>query len=179
MAEVSAGVAIFSAIFGAASTIKSQRDQRKYARQAQAEERKQRALANRQQALERRRSIRQSIAQSRVLQAQAASFGFAGSGGGQTSFASGMGSASAIDTGLAIGASNTQFATASAIAESQNRQSAAMQAFEDAKTNWMGGVAQFAGAFANADTLRGLEGAWNRFNTPVVDTTTPLFGRAR
>lgn len=163
MAEAAAVVSIASAIFGAASTIKAQRDQRKAARSAAAEERKQRALANRQQALERRRSIRQSIAQSRVLQAQAASFGFSGSGGGMTSFSSGMGSAAASDMGTAIGASQTQFATAGAIAESQNRQSAALQAFENAKHNWMGTVAQVSGAFANVDTLRGLEGAWNRY----------------
>lgn len=163
MAIAAAAVSIFSAVTGFVGQRKAQREQRRAARNAQAEERKQRAIANRQQALERRRSIRQSIAQTRVLQAQAQAFGFAASGGGTTSFASGVTSSQASDFGTALGSSQTQFAAAGAIAESQNRQSAAMQDFENSRTNWLTGAAQLSAPFGNADTLRGLEGAWGRF----------------
>lgn len=174
MAEVTAAAAIFSAVVGVAGQVKQRRDMRKAASRAQDEERKQRAIANRQAALDRQRQIRQTIAQARVTRAQLLQQGW---GTGSSSVAGAM-SAVGSDVGTAIGNSNTQFASQSAIATSQNIQSGALQDFQRAQGgNFLTGLSQLGSAVG---TVAGVWGGGNPFSDGgVVDWTTPLFGRAR
>ena len=86
------------------------------AKQALAEQRKQNAINNAQQAIARRRSIAQSIAQTRVQQAEQVQTGY---NTGTTGAASAIGG----DAATAIGAGQTQAAAAQGIARSRNTQS--------------------------------------------------------
>lgn len=177
MALAVAAVSIFSAVTGFVGQQKQRREMRQAASRAQAEERKQRAIANRQAALERQRMIRQSIAQARVTRAQLLQQGW----GTGSSVVAGATSAVGSDLGTAIGNSNTQFASQSAIAASQNVQSQALQDFQSAQGgNIFTGLSQLGQA---AGSVIGIWGGGNPFasagSTPAVDTTTPLFGRAR
>ena len=177
MALAVAAVSIFSAVTGFVGQQKQRREMRQAASRAQAEERKQRAIANRQAALERQRMIRQSIAQARVTRAQLLQQGW----GTGSSMVAGATSAVGSDLGTAIGNSNTQFASQSAIAASQNIQSSALQDFQQAQggniftgiSQLSSGIAAGIGAFGGANPFAGF------FTKDVVDITTPLFGRAR
>jgi hypothetical protein len=148
-----AAVAVVATVFSAVSGFVGQKKQQKAMRQAANEERKQRDIANRQQALERQRSIRQSIAQARVMRARAIQAGYASGGGFESSGAAGAASAMSVDMATAIGSSNTQFGAATGIAASQNQQSAFMQ---QAQGNTFTDLSQLAGVFGNASTNRGL-----------------------
>lgn len=175
MAVAYAAFTIFSAVTGFVGQQKQKREMRQAANRAQAEERKQRAIANRQAALERQRMIRQSIAQARVTRAQLLQQGW----GTGSSMVAGATSAVGSDLGTAIGNSNTQFASQSAIAASQNIQSQALQDFQNAQGgNFWTGASQLAGAAAS---VVGAFGGGNPFakgaSTPADNT--PLFGRAR
>jgi hypothetical protein len=149
---VGAVAAVFSAVTGFIGKRKQQKEMREAASRAQNEERKQRAIANRQAALERQRSIRQAIAQSRVTRAQVINQTF-GVGG---SAAEGAGSAIMTDAGTAIGASQTQFAAQSGIAASQNRQSQAMQDFQNAQgDNFWTTASQIGGMVSSVAGIKG------------------------
>lgn len=178
MAVAAAAFTIFSAVTGFVAQRKQKREMRRAAESAQEEERKQRAIANRQAAIERRRQIRMSIAQARVTRAQRINQSF-GVGGSATA-----GSTSAVSTDVAttIGAANTQQAAQTGIAASQDRQAQALQAFQNAQGgNAWSDISQLSGAFGSAFTSFG---GGNPFSGLFsggggVDTTTPLFGRAR
>lgn len=154
MGVVAAIVSVVSSVAGFVGKRRQEKKVRAAMEQAQAEERKQRAIANRQAALDRRRSIRQSIAATRVTQAQLVNQSF-GIGGSATS---GALSATGTDLATAIGASQTQFAAQSGIAASQNRQASALQTAQNAAngTNFWTGLAQVGSIFSDASTLRGL-----------------------
>lgn len=145
-----AAVAVVASIVSAVASSAQQRKQRKAAAAVQAEERRQNALANRQQALERQRQIRQSIAESRVRRAQIESSSF-GLGGG--SLVGGIGTSITTDTASAIGSANTQMAASSAIAESRDRASLAIQ---NSQSAFWQNVATGAELFKSASANRGM-----------------------
>lgn len=95
---------------------KADAERNKAAKKALAEQRKQNAINNAQQAIERRRSIAQSIAQTRVQQAEQIQTGY---NTGTTGAASAIGG----DVATAIGAGQTQAAAAQGIARSRDLQS--------------------------------------------------------
>lgn len=107
---VSATLAIVSTLAAVGGTVVSQRR----AREAQREQREQNAISNAQQRIARQRSIRQSIARSRVIAAEQEQAGF------QTGFAGGA-PAVQSDVASAIGAARTQQAAAEGISASQAR----------------------------------------------------------
>lgn len=145
MGAVAGVVSIVSAVAG----LIGQKKQKAQAKRAAKEERKQRDLANRQQAIERQRNIRRAVAQQRVLRAQVMNANL--SQGMSNSSALGQMSAISGDLASSIGSSNTQFATASGIAASQNRQAGYLQA---AQGNFFTDIAQFGQVFTNPSTNR-------------------------
>lgn len=146
-------VAAVAAVVSAVSGFIGQKKQQKEMRKAANEEKKQRSLANRQQAIERQRGIRQSVAQARVMRAQAIQAGWAQGGGFSSSAPMGIATSMGMDTASAIGSSNTQFGAASGIALSQDRQSQFMQ---NAQGNFFTDLSQLSGVFSNASTNRGM-----------------------
>lgn len=106
-------------VIGLAFSVVQGIQQQEALEEAADEQRKQNAIQNAQQAIERNRAVRQSIAQTRVVQAQQLQAGF-------QSGTTGAASAAGGDLATAIGAAQTQQAAAYGIMQSQNRQSAAL-----------------------------------------------------